>query len=588
MQSLQQYFDLALETPDGIKKLRELILTLAMQGTLVPQNPKDQPAAELLKEIEAEKKRLVKEGKIRKQEPLPPIKPEEIPYGLPKNWQWVRLGDVGTWKSGSTPSRTNNLYYEGNIPWVKSGEVKQGHICQTTETITEKALAECPLTLNPVGSVLIAMYGANIGDVGILEIEATTNQAVCACNPYCNIDRFFLLNLLVAIKPRFIEQGAGAAQPNISREKIINTVIPIPPLVEQHRIVTKIDELMTLCDNLEAERDERDRKRLAAHASAVNRLLSAPDAAAFESAWRFIVGKFDQLYSVPTNVADLKKAILQLAVMGKLVPQNPNDQPAGELLKEIEAEKKRLVKEGKIRKQEPLPPIKPEEIPYELPQNWQWVRLCELVDVETGSTPAKTNQEYYNGTIPWYTSSATNNIIAETPETYITEKAIKETNCKIFPEGSLIIALYGQGKTRGQISEIVVPGATNQAIAAMIFGEISKKTKSYLKYFFIKIYTEIRLLAAGAAQPNLNVGKVKNTLIPLPPLVEQQRIVTEIDELMALCNKLEQQITAATEKRTAIFNAVLNKIAEGMDIPAPGDLAITVHEQTFRMGKNAK
>ena len=167
---------------------------------------------------------------------------------------------------------------------------------------------------------------------------------------------------------------------------------------------------------------------------------------------------------------------------------------------------------------------------------------------------------YYNGNIPWYTSSATNNIIAETPEKFITEIAIKETNCKIFPSGSLIIAMYGQGKTRGQISEIVIPGATNQAIAAMVFYKSSQELKQYIKYYFVKIYDEIRSIAEGAAQPNLNVGKIKDTLIPLPPLAEQHRIVAKIDRLMEFCDRLEETIEAAKTKQTELLNALMSQV----------------------------
>ena len=248
---LEQHFDTAFAAPDGIAKLRELILTLAMQGKLVAQNPADQPASELLKDIDAEKQRLVKAGKIKAPKPLPPIKPEEMPYPLPQGWEWVRLGEIGVWKSGSTPSRTNRNYYGGSIPWVKSGEVKQGRISQTQETITELALNECALSLNPKGSVLVAMYGANIGEVGILEIDATTNQAICTCQTFTAFDERYLLNLISSLKPYFISQGAGAAQPNISREKIIAAPVPLPPIVEQHRIVARIEQLMALCDTLE-------------------------------------------------------------------------------------------------------------------------------------------------------------------------------------------------------------------------------------------------------------------------------------------------------------------------------------------------
>lgn len=560
MELLEKYFETAFAAPDGVNRLRELILSLAMRGKLVPQDPSEQPARELLKEIEAEKKRLIKEGTIKKSKPLPEIKPDEIPYNLPESWEWVKLNDFGIWKSGSTPSRTNSFFYGGNIPWVKSGEVKQGRIFNTDETITLDAIEKCSLDLNSVGSVLIAMYGANIGDVGILEIKATTNQAVCACETFSKIDNIFLSHLLIYLKQNFISQGAGAAQPNISRIKIINTVVPLPPLEEQQRIVEKIERLMEQCDSLEKLKTEREEKRRIIHTAAVSKLINAPEQNSFNEAWSFIRENFSELYAVKENINKLRKAILQLAVTGKLVPQELNDPPASELLKEIEAEKERLIKEGKIKKQNPLPEISPEEFPYKLPKKWQWIRLIDIVDVGTGSTPATTNPEYYGGNIPWYTSSATNNFFAEKPEVFITEKALKETNCKIFPGGSLIIALYGQGKTRGQISEIRIAGATNQAIAAMVFFESSKEIKKYLKYYFLKMYDEIRSLAEGGAQPNLNVGKIKNTLIPLPPLPTQHRIVAKIDELMALCEQLEKKIEHTTDTQTKLLNSVMANI----------------------------
>lgn len=184
MEIFSNNFNDFFSTKQNIAKLKQLTLQLAMQGKLVSQNPNDQPASELLKEIEKEKK-------ANKVKSLEPIKSELLPYDLPNGWQWVYLNDFGLWKSGSTPSRTNSAYYGGDIPWVKSGEVKQGLIKNTEETITQKALDECSLGLNPVGSVLVAMYGANIGEVGILEVEATTNQAICACQTFSKINNQF-------------------------------------------------------------------------------------------------------------------------------------------------------------------------------------------------------------------------------------------------------------------------------------------------------------------------------------------------------------------------------------------------------------
>lgn len=258
---LGEHFATLISTREDVIELRKAVLQLAVMGKLVAQDPGDAPASELLKQIAAEKTALVKAGRIRAPKPLEPILDAEKPYAIPAGWVWARLGEIGVWKSGSTPSRTNSKYYGGKIPWVKSGEVKQRRITGAEECITPLALKECSLHINPKGSVLVSMYGANIGDVGILDIEAATNQAVCACQAFTNIDKRYLLNLISSLKPNFISQGAGAAQPNISREKIIATVIPLPPLAEQKRIVARIDQLMQLCDVLERNIDATQAKQ---------------------------------------------------------------------------------------------------------------------------------------------------------------------------------------------------------------------------------------------------------------------------------------------------------------------------------------
>lgn len=259
--SFINYFDKIYTTKESIEKLKNVILNLAIKGEFGTQDKNDEPTSKLLEQIYIERKSLIKNKKISKQKELIPISPQDLKFQIPNGWEWVRLNEFGVWKSGSTPSRSNKSFYEGNIPWVKSGEVKQGRIKYTSETITEYALEKCSLHINPIGSVLIAMYGANIGETGILEIEAATNQAVCACNTFTGIDNLYLYNLLLSLKENFISQGAGAAQPNISREKIINTIVPLPPYNEQKRIVSRINQLFEICDKLEKNIEKSSMKQ---------------------------------------------------------------------------------------------------------------------------------------------------------------------------------------------------------------------------------------------------------------------------------------------------------------------------------------
>ena len=233
--------------PEDMKKS---ILQYAIQGKLVEQRPEEGTGAELKKQMQAEKQRLIKEKKIKKEKPLAEITDDEIPFDIPETWIWIRVGDVGSWGSGATPPRTNPAYYGGSIPWLKTGDLNDGFIKEVPEFITELALEKTSVRLNPVGSVLMAMYGATIGKLGILEIPVTTNQACCACIPYEGMYNKYLFYYLMSMRQTYIGMAEGGAQPNISKEKIVNSILPLPPLEEQHRIVAKLEEILPLCERL--------------------------------------------------------------------------------------------------------------------------------------------------------------------------------------------------------------------------------------------------------------------------------------------------------------------------------------------------
>lgn len=233
--------------PDEMKKS---ILQMAIQGKLVEQRPEEGTAEELYRQIQTEKQQLIRTGKIKKEKPLPEIAEDEKPFEIPESWKWVRVGNIGTWAAGATPSRTLADYYGGSIPWLKTGDLNDGYVSDIPEYITKLALEKTSVRLNPVGSVLMAMYGATIGKLGILQVEATTNQACCACIPYDGMWNEYLFYFLMANRQTFIKMGEGGAQPNISKEKIVNALISLPPLAEQKRIVARLKELLPLCERL--------------------------------------------------------------------------------------------------------------------------------------------------------------------------------------------------------------------------------------------------------------------------------------------------------------------------------------------------
>ena len=241
--------------------LRKSLLQEPIQGKLVSQDPSDEPASILLQRIKEEKLRLIKEGKLKKKDVVDSIIykgddnkyyeqigkkcldiTEQIPFEIPNSWTWARMGQVGDWGAGSTPQRGNQDYYGGNILWLKTGELNNDIVYDTEEKITQRAFQDCSLRMNKIGDVLIAMYGATIGKLAIVGKELTTNQACCGCTPYV-VYNWFLFYFLMASRDSFIKKGEGGAQPNISRVKLVEHLIPLPPLNEQKRIVKRIETL---------------------------------------------------------------------------------------------------------------------------------------------------------------------------------------------------------------------------------------------------------------------------------------------------------------------------------------------------------
>lgn len=564
---LEQHFDIAFTAPDGMTKLRGLILTLAMQGKLVEQDPNDPPAADLLKEIKAEKQRLLKEGKIKKPKALPPIKLEDVPYELPQGWEWVRLGDVACLiTKGATPTTYGFAFETSGIPFVKVENVKNGSIQFTDKMqfISEEAHKYQKRSQLEEYDLLFSIAGT-IGETCVVkagDLPANINQALAIIRGYTGIfSSQFLINALdSAVSNEIKNRARGAAMNNISLGDIKDMIIPAPPLPEQHRIVARIDQLMARCDALETLRKQQEKKRLTVHAAAIKQLLDTPDG----SAWDFIKQHFGELYTVKENVAELRKAILQLGVMGRLVPQNPNDPPASELLKEIEAEKQRLVKAGKIKKNKALPPIKPEEMPYELPLGWEWCRMQDIFFSLKYGTSKKCR--YDGGAAPVLRIPNISNGRISIDDLKYTDLSEKEkTDFSLEEDDLLIIRSNGSASLVGRAA-VVGKEASGFCYAGYLM-RIRSNRKFLNSYYLYQVF-DCEMTRGAIEGPvrttsgvkNVNSSEISQLKVPLPPLPEQHRIVARIDQLMALCDTLEQQIEAATGKQTELLNAVMAQV----------------------------
>lgn len=386
---LVRYFDLIAQAPGGVARLRELILTLAVQGKLVPQDPSDEPASELLKKIRAEKDRLIAEGKIKRDKPLAEIADEEKPFELPGGWHWMRLASVGDWAIGSGfPVESQGMQ---NLPvlFAKVSDMNlpgnEKFLYSANNSIDYVTVDKLRVNVHQAGTVVFPKIGGAIATNKrrILVKPTAIDNNCLGITPSAGIATNYLYLLLTSID--FTKYQAGTSVPALSQGTLGEIVIGLPPLAEQSRIVTRVEELMQLCDALEASGQLEAQK----HAQLVNTLLGTltqsetPEALADN--WQRIATHFDVILDRPEAVDALEQTILQLAVRGLLVPQDPTDEPASVHLQKIRTEKDHLITQGKIKRDKPLPPITDEEKPFELPQGWEWARLQQAYDVRDGT-----------------------------------------------------------------------------------------------------------------------------------------------------------------------------------------------------------
>lgn len=560
---LLQHYEQIADAPDAMARLRRFILDLAVRGKLVPQDSTDEPASQLLKQIATERARLEKAGAMRKAA-ADLVQDEEAPFYVPQTWVWTRLGAIADWGAGSTPPRGNSDFYGGDIPWLKSGELNDNRkLAGSEETVTQLALEKCSFRINMPGDVLLAMYGATIGKVAILAEQAVTNQAVCGCTPLSGVFNQFLFVFLLSQREQFHSASEGGAQPNISKIKIVWTPFPLPPLTEQHRIVAKVDELMALCDNLETARTERETKRDRLAAASLVR-LNTPDPETFRDDARFALNALAALTARPDQIKQLRQTILNLAVRGKLVPQDPADEPAEELLKRVQLSKQRSRK--------PTIKIDPRNTEYELPATWVWASLEQLVvfGPQNGISPRPTNREDAPKAIT----------LTATTSGKFSSAYFKRVEGKFPPESDFWLSegdlLFQRGNTPEYVGMAAVYEGPPQTflfpdliIKVRVSGDVDL---SYVHLASIspsgRRYLIENASGAQATMPKINQTTLLSLPIPLPPLAEQHRIVAKVDELMALCDQLETSLTSADETRKKLLDALLAEALKPVDTDA--------------------
>lgn len=554
------HFDRISDAPGAIPRLRRFILDLAVRGKLVEQDPRDEPASELLKRIQSEKFRLMKVNDVTKGKTIPPLAADDLPFLIPVNWCWTQLANVGFINPRNTaPDELSASFVPMTFISAEYGVINKHEV-------------------RPWADIKSGYTHFAEGDVGLAKITPCFENrkstifrdltgGIGAGTTELHIIRPFLADadfLLIFLKsPYFIETGipkmtGTAGQKRVPTEYFAYSPFPLPPLAEQHRIVAKVDELMALCDRLEAMQAERESRRDRLVASSLNRLNNGVDPDAFRDHARFYFNHLPRLTTRLEHIQQLRQTILNLAVRGKLVPQDPHDEPASELLKRIQAEKTKLVKEGKRKKGVELDQVDGTQTPFTLPPSWVWARFPELGIFGRGKSkhrPRNDRTLFDGGT----------HLLIQTGDVARSKGVIETHTSKYndiglaqsmkWPKGTLCITIAANIADSGILSfDACFPDSVVGFIPASEF-----PSAKYFEYFIRTAKADLLAFAPATAQKNINLEILNAVLIPLPPLAEQQRIVAMVDELMALCDRLEAQLTTTHIESRRLLEALLHE-----------------------------
>lgn len=566
---LEQHFDIAFAAPDGIKKLRELILTLAMQGKLVPQDPSDQPASELLKEIDVEKQRLVQEGKIKKPKPLSPVGEEEKPYALPQGWVWVRLGEISSYiQRGKGPSyvdsSTHRVISQKCVRWY-------GLDLEPARYIDPESLEKYEAIRFLQGGDLL-WNSTGTGTIGrACLVSHNLNGAELVADSHVTIVRALRVNnqfLWRWVQSPWVQAGIESSasgttnQIELNTSTVVNHLIPLPPLAEQNHIVDKIDELMARCDELEKLRTAQQEQRLTVHAAAIKQLLNIAEPDQHQRAQTFLAEHFGELYTVKENVAELRKAILQLAVIGKLTTRSKDDGTVSELLEKIKFERLRLRNRGVTSRR-----IESNSLGYSIPGHWAILSLEEILifGPANGYSPKAVD---YETNVKSLTLSATTSGIFKCEHSKFIAEEIPADSELWLQEGDILVQ---RGNT---LQYVGVPAIYRGGRHAYIYPDLMMKlrvsielNREYICFVMSagpsRDYLRDRASGTSGTMPKISQKTLSSLPIPIPPLEEQHRIVKKIDELMTLCDSLEQQINANTSKQAELLSALIRAQSQG-------------------------
>ena len=481
------------------QELKSSILQLAIQGKLVEQRPEEGTGEELYQQIQAEKKRLIQEGKIKKEKPLPEIAEDEVPFEIPESWKWVRLGDISSYSQRKGKVIASAISPEMWTLDLEDIEKETGRIIRKCTTSDRTISGDKVIFFK--GQVLYSKLRPYLKKVLVAPDNGICSSEMVPFSAYGGVDSQYIVYVLTCPHVDYIINSVtyGVKMPRVGTETMTNLLIPLPPLAEQKRIVAKIEGLLPYLDR-------------------------------YEKAWNRLED-FGSRFPV-----DMQKSILQMAIQGKLVEQRPEEGTGEELYRQIQAEKKRLIQEGKIKKEKPLPEIAEDEVPFEIPEGWKWVCLLDVIDVRDGThdtpkyvvdgVPLVTSKNLVNGKIDFNTAKLISH-----------EDSIAINIRSGVDDGDILFAMIG---TIG--NPVLVKKEREFSIKNMaLFKPIDRELfyMPYLVFFLQHAQTEMKKEASASVQSFVSLSYLRKYLLPLPPLAEQKRIVARLEEILPLCERLK-------------------------------------------------
>jgi len=548
----------------GVKKLRELILELAVRGKLVEQTPTDEPATRLLSKTKALREQLIREGKLRRQKKTFSAEDIDKPFEIPASWSWATLPDVASYSPGKTPSTKAPKFWAAGasgIPWVSIADLNHnGTIRDTTKAVTQTAADEVFRSEPVAPGTILMSFKLTVGKMSITEVPAYHNEAIISILPFNGVSRDYLFKVMP-----MLALGGNAKRAimgnTLNATSMAQILVPLPPKEEQHRIVQKVDELMALCDRLEQQTSDQ----LEAHETLTDTLLGtltqSDNATELADNWARLAAHFDTLFTTEQSIDKLKQTILQLAVMGRLVERMESDTPVSKTLEMAANEKNKLAREGKVKKPKQQMPITAMDKPFRIPSHWRWTRFGQLVtDFANGLyKPAK----FYSsrGTISLRMFNIQDGSITLEGARRV-EIDDKEFSQYRLAPGDILInrvnskELVGKAAVAPDSEEPMVFESMNMRARLLIDHTESRYINLVLRSGFVKHYL-LGLAKEAIGQASLNQTQISSIMIPFPPIEEQHRIVQKVDELMALCDQLKERLNQASETRNQLAESVV-------------------------------